>query len=70
MASTNKGKEQRRKAREQKAAHAATVRAQRLSAQADQQDIRTDWKILEWCYEYLPHHFYGEPAEFHQEIEK
>ena len=70
MASTNKGKEQRRKAREAKAAHAAQVRAQRLSAQAEQTDARTDWRILEWCYEYLPHHFYGDPAEFHQEIER
>lgn len=24
--------------------------------------------MLDWCYEYLPHHFYGERAEFHQEI--
>lgn len=24
--------------------------------------------VLAWCYHYLPHHFYGEPAAFHQEM--
>ena len=47
------------------------MRAQRQAASTSAPtDVRTDWGILEWCYEYLPHHFYGEAAEFHQEIEK
>lgn len=26
--------------------------------------------FLAWCYKYLPEHFYGEPAEFHFELEQ
>ena len=24
--------------------------------------------FLDWCYEFLPHHFYGDPAPFHAEL--
>ena len=68
MASTKK--ESRRRQREQRAAHAAKVRAQReaASTSANAKPDEREWTLLEWCYDYLPHHFYGEPAEFHKEI--
>lgn len=30
---------------------------------------QTRHSFLAWCYKYLPEHFYGDPAEFHKELE-
>lgn len=48
---------------------AESIREAKQQAAPEPEDLRTDWRILEWCYTYLPQHFYGEAAEFHKEIE-
>lgn len=64
-------KEKRRQERERRSKHAAKVRAQRRNSTtriAPATPEADPDELLEWLYEYLPEHFYGDAAEFHREI--